>query len=142
MALLAHQAPHSSDQSEERYLLSILMELQWCSARYGRESFDSLLWIDRLKHAIERSTGSEWSLWPLSPPPRYESRALVQLESLDLYQQFPTAALLRLVTFLVSFPSLCNFGLPPFSCEEFALVDGNIGSGHHWPPKSAAKGYP
>lgn len=140
------EAPHSSVQSEERYLLSILMELQWCSARYGRnfslsvESFDSVLWFDRLKLAIERSTGSKWSWWPLSPPPRYESRALVQLESLDLCQQFPTAALLRLVTFLVSFPSLCNFGLPPFSCEEVALVDGNVGSGHYWPPKSAAAG--
>lgn len=112
---------HSSAQSEERYLLSILMELQWCSARYGRkfslsiESFDSLLWIDRLKLAIERSTGSEWSWWPFSPPPRYESKALVQPESLDLCQQFPTAALLRLAVFLVSFPSLRNFTLP-LSC--------------------------
>lgn len=136
------EAPHSSDQSEERYLLSILMELQWCSARHGHkfslsiESFDSLLWIDRLKLAIERSTGSEWSWWPLSPPPRYESRTLAQLDSLDLCQQFPTAALLRLIIFLVSFPSLCNFGLPPFSCEEVALVDGDIGDGHYWPPKS------
>lgn len=114
------ETPGSSAQSEERYLLSMLMELQWCSARYGRqfslsiESFDRLLWIDRLKLAIERSTGSKWSWWPLSPPPRYESRAFVQLESLDLCQQFPTAALLRLVTFLVSFFKSLQFRLASF----------------------------
>lgn len=28
------EAPDSGNQSEERYLLSILMKLQWCSARY------------------------------------------------------------------------------------------------------------
>lgn len=70
------EAPDSGNQSEERYLLSILMELQWCSARYGRkfslsiESLESVAWLDRLKLAIERSTESEWSWWPLSPPPR------------------------------------------------------------------------
>lgn len=93
------EVPHSSAQSEEGYLLSILRELQSCSARYGRklslsiESFGSVLWTDRLKLAIEQSTGSEWSRWPLSPPPRYGSKALVQLEPLVLCHQFLTAVL-------------------------------------------------
>jgi hypothetical protein len=88
-----------SPQSEERYLLSTLMELQWCSARRGSkfsisvESSDRVPWVDRLKLAIERSSESEWTWWPLSPPPRAQSPAHVQLEPLDMRQQFSRAAL-------------------------------------------------
>lgn len=96
-------------QSEERYLLSILAELQWCSTRHDRrlsfhiEPSDSLSRVDRLKLAIEHKTGSEWSWWPLSPPPRARSKTYVELVSLDLRQRFTLTALLRAVEWLVSF---------------------------------------
>lgn len=100
--------PHPSAQSEERFLLSILTELQWCPERHERgfsfsiESSDSVLWVDRLKLAIEQSTRSEWSWWPLSPPPRVESEAHVRLEPLGLRQLFSATALLRRAICLVS----------------------------------------
>lgn len=93
-ASLDSQGPHPSAQSEERYLLSILMELQ-CSPQHSWtlalsiESPDSVLWVDRLKVAIERSTGSEWNWWPLSSPPRAETKAHAQLETLDLPARRP-----------------------------------------------------
>lgn len=102
------QDPQSSAQSEERYLLSILAELQWCSARHVRglsfriEPTDSLLLVDQLKLAIEHSTGSEWSWWPLSPPPRAGSKAYVELESLALRQRFTVTTLLRTAAWVVS----------------------------------------
>lgn len=88
------QGPHPSAESEERYLLSTLKELQ-CSAQYSQmlplsiESPDSVLWVDRLKLAIEKSTASEWNWWPLSPPPRAERKAHAQLETLDQHARRP-----------------------------------------------------
>ncbi|KAL1864105.1 hypothetical protein Daus18300_007885 [Diaporthe australafricana] len=91
-----------SDESEERHLLSILMEHEWCSALHGDRKFslciqssDRVLLADRLKLAVEQSTGSEWCWWPLSPPPRAASKAHVPLEPLDLRQhiQFSATAL-------------------------------------------------
>lgn len=107
-AQIDSQDSRTSAQSEERYLLSILAEIQWCSTRHDRElSFhiepsDSLSWVDRLKLSIELSTGSEWSWWPLSPPPRAGSKAHVQLESLDLRQYFSLIALTWVAAWLVS----------------------------------------
>ncbi|KAG8158120.1 hypothetical protein KVR01_011881 [Diaporthe batatas] len=95
-----------SDQSEERYLLSMLMELE-CSARQDREislsiqTSDSVLWPDRLKLFIEKSSGSEWNWWPLSPPPRAELPAHVKLEPHALQQRLLKEAMLLLPTWLI-----------------------------------------
>lgn len=102
------------DQSEERHLLSILTEMQ-CSARQDRKfsvsmnSSESVLWFDLLKLLVEKSSGSEWSWWPLSPPPRAESPAHIQLEPLDMRQQLSRAASWLLPKCFVSLPiSICN----------------------------------
>lgn len=111
-----------SDESEERYLLSILKELQ-CSTQHDRkislsiESTCSVLWLDRLKLSIEKSSGSEWSWWPLSPPPRAESPGHFQLEPVDMRQQLSVPAVWLLPTVFVSIPySICNKDFSFSSC--------------------------
>lgn len=57
---------------EERRLLSILRELQAClgeASSFKVEKFGGKGVLDRLKLAVEKSTGSKWDWWPLRPPP-------------------------------------------------------------------------
>lgn len=68
------------DDEEGRRLLPILTELQWTVARIGKErkpeftirqENEAPTIGDRLKLAVEASTGSEWDWWPLQAPPRH-----------------------------------------------------------------------
>lgn len=61
---------------EERRVVSILKEIEWCLPRNGIvsffkiETFQGVGLFDRLKLAVEHSTGSRWDWWPLRSPAR------------------------------------------------------------------------
>lgn len=68
------------NDEEGRRLLPILTELQWTVGRLETETGIQLAFRhehgvptigDRVKLAVETSTGSEWDWWPLKSPPRH-----------------------------------------------------------------------